>query len=1135
MEAGISSPDASLDDRRIAEGPLGLTLVNNTPHVKTVVFNFHPVIEPDDGGVDCENGVPNDTAITIFVNPTPVLLITVPRSVTDEQIYCNGADVEFSVGNNQQTVGTIMYDMEVTDDNSVFSGYSPSENGRTVEDFTENLFHYQDTISGLNYRFIPYIEKLTGLPACYRTDNIQDFEIEVVPILSAIESPKILDPGFFNITCHGLSDGEILLTPTGGDLRHTYEIYWENGSGDSLQTEQAAIDSIKGLSAGIYEYSVTDTIGCFFSDTIILTEPDTLGVENYTIVKPQCYGDDPTGEIYVDLSGGVKTDSLYYNYLWEFAGYEIIVGTEEDLEGVKAGSFNLSFEDYYGCQYDTLFIIPPANRLSAIVIDSSEYGVFHISCYGEEDGYAEAIGLGGTGNDTYTYKWYADPEDTTPISDTSIIENMPAGTYYYWISDANGCILGEGLGGDSLVAFKLKEPDPITFLRDQNDLYPGDWDISCFDRSDGKINLQYIGGHTEYMDNTFAWSGDGAFNSSDSVLNWLSAGNYTVEVTDAFLCTGDTTFMLEQPPQIIYDTIMSGFAGLNNVSCFGRSDGFIYLDSVSGGGTKDTTGIYEYAWTPPSGVTLNDTTQQDQDNLPAGRYYFTITDQIGCFVEDSAEIVQPDSLYAVPSNSLRNGYEISCFNFSDGWVSLEPVGGTGPYSYDWSDEIGGDTATVIYGLNEGNYSVTITDENGCENFYEWELQHPDTIVLNPDPILIECFGDTSTIQIAPEGGVGGFKYLWDETVTSRDLTGVTEGTYHVVVTDDNGCEVSDSIYLAQRSRIMPEILVKSDYNGRHISCYGAENAVIELVVSGGNDSYYTFEWNTSTGDNNKKILSGLPAGNYTVNGEDASGCPFDTVKEVVQPSDINVMYSAVEPLCEGNENGSISISVVGGTPMTGSPIYNYSFNGEENLPSPEFENLAEGEYVIVVKDANDCTDTTEVVLVAPEALSIDYEMTPAECKDKADGTLTIFINGGTMPYYINDGTSQYFDNLLPGDFVIEVIDGNGCRIDSVIDIEALHMSCLNIPNAFTPNNDEANEVWILDDDENGVNDMYLYPDAELRIYNRWGEQVYYSDNVADEPWDGTYRGRDLPVDSYHYVLDLGNGDPPITGNVTIIR
>ncbi|MCA1747532.1 MAG: hypothetical protein LC655_07530, partial [Bacteroidales bacterium] len=423
--------------------------------------------------------------------------------------------------------------------------------------------------------------------------NIQVFEIEVVPVLSAKESPYILDPGFFNITCNGLSDGEILLTPKGGDLRHSYEIMWEDESGDPLQAAQAKDDQIEGLPAGIYEYFVTDTIGCFFSDTIKLTEPDTLGVENYTIVKPDCYGDDPTGEIHVDLSGGVKTGESYYDYSWEYILVGRVEGTEEDLIDVKAGAFRFSFVDYYDCPYDTMFVIPPANRLSYDTLTISESGNFHISCNGLSDGSVEVIGLGGTGEDTYTYKWFADPEDETPISETSYIENRTAGTYYYWLRDANGCLLGDGIGGDSLVAIELTEPDSITFMRDSDDLYPGDWDVSCFGRSDGQINLQYLGGHTEYLDNEFIWSGDAS--STDSILDGLSAGSYTVEVTDPYGCTDSATFILQDPPQITYDTKMSGFAGLNNVSCFGRSDGFIHLDSVSGGGTKDTPGIYEYA------------------------------------------------------------------------------------------------------------------------------------------------------------------------------------------------------------------------------------------------------------------------------------------------------------------------------------------------------------------------------------------------------------------------------------------------------------------------------------------------------------------------------------------------------------
>jgi gliding motility-associated-like protein len=137
-------------------------------------------------------------------------------------------------------------------------------------------------------------------------------------------------------------------------------------------------------------------------------------------------------------------------------------------------------------------------------------------------------------------------------------------------------------------------------------------------------------------------------------------------------------------------------------------------------------------------------------------------------------------------------------------------------------------------------------------------------------------------------------------------------------------------------------------------------------------------------------------------------------------------------------------------------------------------------------------------------------------------------------FTINGGVSWEFEGLGSGPFVINLIDAQNCiYVDTVI-IGAIHQSCLDIPNAFTPNGDGANDVWRLDEDDNG-SDMYLYPDAELTIINRWGEIIYFSSDVANEPWDGMYKGRDLPIDSYYYMLDLKNGDSVITGNVTIIR
>ena len=149
----------------------------------------------------------------------------------------------------------------------------------------------------------------------------------------------------------------------------------------------------------------------------------------------------------------------------------------------------------------------------------------------------------------------------------------------------------------------------------------------------------------------------------------------------------------------------------------------------------------------------------------------------------------------------------------------------------------------------------------------------------------------------------------------------------------------------------------------------------------------------------------------------------------------------------------------------------------------------------------------------------------------------MLFRSGTAPYTTEiDGIQDnFFDYLVPGDYLIVLTDANGCIREDTAKVLPERESCLELPNAFTPNGDGSNDEWILDEDEDGTTDMIYYPEAELRIYNRWGVLIYYTNNVAYEPWNGTYNGRDMPIDSYHYILDLNNGDPPVLGNVTIVR
>lgn len=1145
LEPGISSPDASLDARRIAQGPLDLTLVNNTPHVKSVVFNFHPVIEPDDDGEDCENGVPNDIAVTIFVNPTPELLVLVPLSVTNEQIYCNGDNVTFSLDNNQQTVGTIKYDLEVTGDDALFYGNTNSQTGRAVEDFTDNLIHYQSTISELNYRLIPYIESETGTPTCYRPDNVQNIKIDVVPVLKSSIVAEETVYGGFNITCNGDSDGVIDLEPVGGDYRYNYSIQWKqtDASGDLLQvTDFVREDRLDNLTAGSYYYSITDTLGCFHDSVKVMIEPEAVRVDDALINNPDCVGDGYVGDIIlVDVAGGAEADG--YSYYWISRGSGLPKGTNRDLIAAAPDEYEVTITDKNNCKGSMRAEITPAQSFSPQVTFRSVYGNYNVRCKGDEDAFVQ-VRTNGL-NEPFSYIWLNEDMDTISSGGFDItfeVESLSAGTYYYQVMDSKGCLAGK-TERDALKLVRVTEPDPITFARSDEDLYPGGWDIPCNGDTLGKISLSYIGGHTEYLDNTFAWTQtDGGYGivPSDSIQTGLTAGTYSVVVTDSFNCKADTTLILEEPDRIRFtDSLRVNDFGPYNITCFNDSDGEIYLRNLRGGGPKGDEGDgaedYFYKWTSLSGLPLENDTLQNQSGLPAGFYSVRVEDQIGCYVDSIIELTEPQLLTALTDSSLRNNFEISCYNGSDGMISVTPSGGTRDYSYLWNEK-GLETDTVVTGLSAGYYSVTITDPNGCASFHEWTLSHPDTITLNQLPTdFIECYGDTSTIHIYPDGGVGGFSYQWDGVSGDNTLNGVEDGFYYVVVEDANGCQVDDSLYIGQNSRIMPEILIRSDYNGEHISCFGRSDAALEIDVYGGNSARYTFEWSIGPQYDNEYYIKGLPAGTYSVQGRDASECPFDTSIVVIDPLKLEINYTSTDPFCNGDTTGVIRIAPRGGTPSLTPPAYNYYFMGKDSLPVAEFSNLPAGIYEVAVTDANRCSDTIDIELVQPDPFHVEFDTVPSECPDESNAELTVtLIEGGTEPYLINGGVGMDFFNLKSGEFILTITDNQNCIYTDTIFIESKFSSCLDITNAFTPNGDGANDFWIIDDDEDG-SDMFLYPDAELTIMNRWGEVIYYTNDVANEPWDGNFKGRELPIDSYYYMLNLNNGDPVITGNITIIR
>jgi gliding motility-associated-like protein len=192
--------------------------------------------------------------------------------------------------------------------------------------------------------------------------------------------------------------------------------------------------------------------------------------------------------------------------------------------------------------------------------------------------------------------------------------------------------------------------------------------------------------------------------------------------------------------------------------------------------------------------------------------------------------------------------------------------------------------------------------------------------------------------------------------------------------------------------------------------------------------------------------------------------------------------------------------------------------------------MSAGIHLVTVSDNNQCQDTLQLSLSEPEALLVEETITHPYCKDSYDGSLEIAVSGGTPSYYItwSDGSlGMKLDERGPGSVELEVTDGNQCIFTSSYTLASENENCVTIYEIITPNNDGYNDTWRMPG-------LEYYPNATVEVYDQWGKQVFYSRGY-EQPWDGTYDGKVLPMASYHYVVNLGNGSAALVGNITIMK
>ncbi|GLB50763.1 T9SS type A sorting domain-containing protein [Neptunitalea lumnitzerae] len=706
--------------------------------------------------------------------------------------------------------------------------------------------------------------------------------------------------------------------------------------------------------------ATTATIAGVPAGTYNVTVSDTNGCSSttsVTITQPAEINVNITAQTNVSCNGDTTGSATVtasngtapYTYAWSNGA------TNATNTNLAAGVYTVNVTDANGCSSTaTVTITEPAPISIAATVNSN------VSCNGLTDGSATVNATGGVG--PYSYAW-------SNGATTATITGVAAGTYTVFVTDMNGCT-----NSDTVT---ITEPNAIATLITVNT------PIACNGDTNGEVTIVASNGTAPY---SFAWS-NGA--TTNTITN-LAAGTYSVNVTDANGCTTSDAVTITEP------TVLTASATANTmVSCNGAADGS--ATATANGGTAP----YTYAWS-------NGATTASIAGVAAGTYTVNITDANGCSDSTTVTITEPAPI--IITTTVNNN--VSCNGSTDGSATANATSGLAPYTYLWSN---GATTATITGVAAGTYTVFVTDANGCTNSDTVTITEPNaiaTLITVNTPIA--CNGDTNgEVTIVANNGTAPYSFAWSNGATTNTITGVAAGTYTVLVTDANGCTVSDAVTITE-----PTVLTASATANTMVSCNGNNDGSATATANGGT-APYTYAWSngatTATNTN-------LAAGTYNVTITDANGCTTSATVIITEPTAITTSISGTMASCNGGMDGSASVTANGGTAP-----YTYAWSNGDTAATAT--NLAAGTYSVDVTDANGCIASETIVITEPTPITTSTATTMVSCNGGNDGSATVTVNDGTAPYtyaWSNGATTATITGVAAGTYTIDITDANGC-------------------------------------------------------------------------------------------------------------
>ncbi len=1010
------------------QGWTGFTLTNS--HIIEGLSSGSYIVEVRDGSGCTGYLSTGETSIELtIVEPEEELSIDLVTPTNPDEFEIANGSIVIDVSGGLPFDGTAGYNVTWTGDTNNTGVLSIIGDRITINNLLEG--DYRVTIQNGAYGS----SAITSNNTCeVTTGSIKLIEPEKLEVTVSIEE---------DIKCYGDIETIVLkANPEGGVQNTSYQYEWfqvnDVANPSAVTSLGIYTQIISQLSAGIYKVKITDDNGIsVFSDNADLSGPTKITIDDSLVTQLTCYGVD-SGVIEVSASGGTVSDT--YRFVWD---YETFTGEKSSLTtttnvrtDLAPGKYTLTVKDDNNCTSDsqifTIDALPVFDVSSVSLIRPSE---------GASDG---SIHIEITGGEVpHSFQWYKKNTVTElfeEITRTSTEETgLEVGDYAVIITDAIGCVHRE--------EYSLKNPgELIADIVETNS-------ISCFDRSDGQLYVEAVGGSGG---NTYTWYNaldNSEIGTNSQYLNNVSIGTYYVIVNDADGVTEQSpAYTIGQPTAVNLSSSSSV-----NLSCFESGDGSISLTANGG------TGAYTYRVSQDglgygSNIAFTNSNSTVLENLVAGTYEIQIQDANGCYFEEentkniiihSIEITQPNFLEI--SNATIT--DLTGFELSNGSIVTTIIGGTEPYTYVWTNalnEIQSSTTNSIANVSADIYTVNITDAQGCTTTGTYEVTQPDLLEVSiSQEAFILCNADASAdLQGNATGGSGGNIYTWynssdQEIGSSANIYNLVAGDYYIKVVDSNNNEATTPIFTVTE----PTAVVASS-SSVNLSCFESGDGSISLTANGGTGAYtyrvnqdgLGYGSNIAFTNSNSTVLENLVAGTYEIQIQDANGCYFEendlpnTITiEVTQPNFLEISNNTITDLT-GFElsNGSIVTTVIGGTePYT--YVWTNASNEIQSSTSNSIINISADIYTLNITDAQGCTTTGTYEVTQPDLLEISisqeaFILCNADASADLQGNATGGSGGNVYTWYNSSdqeiGSSANIYNLVAGDYYIKVVDSN---------------------------------------------------------------------------------------------------------------